>query len=607
MDQQRNLLLAIVLSLAILLFFEFYLAPQPDPDAQNGQTSEQSASQQGGQTGTPQPQGIGAPQLPGAEQPVSDSGVLSRQQALEASPRLVIETPTLSGSIALKGGRIDDLTLTQFHETVDKSSPNIDLLHPTGTLEPYFADFGWTTLDRSIPMPNAESVWETDRGTLVPGQPVTMSWDNGAGLRFERTIEIDEHYLFSITQSVVNESGQAVTLSPYGLVSRTGTPDVLGFYILHEGLFGVFDGTLKEVDYSDLQDEGTQQQSTTGGWIGITDKYWMVTLVPEQEIPVDTRFVHEARDGVDKYQTDYLYEPVTVQTGDSVQSTSRLFAGAKQVLQLDGYRDGLGIEGFDRSVDFGWFYFLTKPLFYALHYMADWTGNFGVAILLLTVGIKLVFFPLANKSYVSMAKMRKLQPQMLELRERYGEDKQRLNQEMMALYKKEGANPMSGCLPILIQIPVFFALYKVLFVTIEMRHAPFFGWVQDLSARDPTSILNGFGLMPWDVPYLGAFDIINLGIWPLLMGISMYLQQKLNPQPPDPIQAKIFLFMPLIFTFLLASFPAGLVIYWTWNNLLSILQQAVIMKRAGVPIGNHPAPTSSGSSGGGSGGGGSKS
>ena len=515
--------------------------------------------------------------------------------------RLTIETPTLRGSLSLEGGRLDDLTLTQFRQTVDPESPNIDLLHPSGTQQPYYADVGWTAVDRSLALPNAETQWRATGGPMVPGQPVTLTWDNGQGLTFERQIEVDEHYLFTITQRVSNSGSEAVSLSPYGLVSRTGTPDILGFYILHEGLLGVFDGTLKEVDYDELQDDGSIEQSTTGGWIGITDKYWLVALIPDQTQTTTTRFVHDLRNGDDKYQTDYLYESISVPAGGSAEVTSRIFAGAKQVLLLDAYRDTLGIESFDKAVDFGWFYFLTKPLFYALHYMADFAGNFGVAILLLTVAIKLVFFPLANKSYVSMAKMRKLQPEMLKLRERYAEDKQRLNQEMMALYKKEGANPMSGCLPILVQIPVFFALYKVLFVTIEMRHAPFFGWIQDLSARDPTSILNGFGLMPWDVPFLGAFDIINLGIWPLLMGISMYCQQLLNPQPPDPIQAKIFLFMPIIFTFLLATFPAGLVIYWTWNNLLSILQQAVIMKRAGVPLGRgKPATSSSGSSSSGS-------
>ncbi len=599
---QRNLLLAIVLSLAILLFFEFYLAPPPGQEPPPQQQAETM-----GQDGAPRPLDPSLPQPPGGAPAQQDDGSLSRSDAIAASPRLSIETPTLTGSIALQGGRLDDLTLTRFHETVDPTSDNIVLLHPTGSELPYYADVGWAASDRAIALPDAESQWQARGGPLVPGRTVTLTWDNGEGLRFERHLEVDENYLFTITQRVFNSGGENVTLSPYGLVSRSGTPDILGFYILHEGLLGVFEGTLKEVDYDDLQDTGKIEQSTTGGWIGITDKYWLVTLIPDQSMPVSTRFVHELRNGGDKYQTDYLYEPMVVPAGGSAEVTSRIFAGAKEVLLLDAYRDEFGVAEFDRAVDFGWFYFLTKPLFYALHFMADYSGNFGVAILLLTVAIKIVFFPLANKSYVSMAKMRKLQPEMLKLRERYAEDKQKLNQEMMALYKKEGANPMSGCLPILVQIPVFFALYKVLFVTIEMRHAPFFGWIQDLSARDPTSILNGFGLMPWDAPFLGAFDLINLGIWPLLMGISMYLQQLLNPQPPDPIQAKIFLFMPVIFTFLLASFPAGLVIYWTWNNLLSILQQAVIMKRAGVPIGRGggapPSSSSSSSSSGSSGGG----
>ena len=589
---QRNLLMAIVLSLAILLFFEFYFAPPPGQ-----QPPEQQQGEQQGAGGAPQPLDPSVPQPPGGGQAEQADLGLSREQALAAGGRLTIESPTLSGSIALDGGRLDDLTLTQFNETIDPTSDNIVLLHPSGSKQPYYADVGWATVDREVALPNAESRWQASGGPLAPGKPVTLIWDNGQGLRFERLLEIDEQYLFTITQRVFNSGERDVALSPYGLVSRTGTPEVLGFYILHEGLLGVFEGTLKEVDYDDLQDTGKIEQATTGGLIGITDKYWMVTLIPDQTRPVTTRFVHELRNGDDKYQTDYLYEAITVPAGGSTEVTSRIFAGAKQVLLLDQYGEEFGIVNFDKAVDFGWFYWLTKPLFYALHYMANMTGNFGVAILLLTVAIKIVFFPLANKSYVSMAKMRKLQPEMLKLRERYAEDKQKLNQEMMALYKKEGANPMSGCLPILIQIPVFFALYKVLFVTIEMRHAPFFGWIQDLSARDPTSILNGFGLMPWDVPFLGAFDLINLGVWPLLMGISMYLQQLLNPQPPDPIQAKIFLFMPVIFTFLLASFPAGLVIYWTWNNLLSILQQAVIMKRAGVPIGRNPTPPPAASSG----------
>jgi YidC/Oxa1 family membrane protein insertase len=580
---QRNLLLAVVLSLGILLVFEMFFAPKPPPPQE---TAEQAQT-----TGTPSPQGSpGAVAPPGSPATAGQAAGIDRSAALAASPRITIETPTLSGSITLKGARVDDLTLIKYRETVEPGSPKIKLLHPPGSARPYYVDFSWVSAQPGVALPTAETLWRAEGSVLSPGNPVTLTWDNGQGLRFEQTFTIDQHYMFSITQRVTNSGDGGVALSPYGLISRTGTPEILGFYILHEGLLGVFDNTLKEIDYDDLQDDGIIKQATTGGWLGITDKYWLVALVPDQPKTVETRFVHDARSGSDKYQTDFLYDALTVPAGASAEVTSRFFAGAKEVLLLDSYQEDLAIPRFDRAVDFGWFYFLTKPLFYGLHYVAQVVGNFGVAILILTIAIKLVFFPLANKSYNAMAKMRKLQPEMLRLREKYGEDKQRLNQEMMALYKKEGANPMSGCLPIVIQIPVFFALYKVLFVTIEMRHTPFFGWIHDLSAQDPTSVLNGFGLLPWNAPDLGPLQMLNIGIWPLLMGITMFLQQRLNPQPPDPVQAKIFLFMPIIFTFLLASFPAGLVIYWTWNNLLSIIQQAVIMRRAGVPFGNQPAP-----------------
>ncbi|MEX0758887.1 MAG: membrane protein insertase YidC, partial [Tistlia sp.] len=334
--------------------------------------------------------------------------------------------------------------------------------------------------------------------------------------------------------------GATLQVAPFGLVSRSGTPETAGFYLLHEGMVGVLDETLKEVDYDDAQDEGTVTYQSTGGWLGITDKYWMATLVPDQRRAVTGRFVHSAANGRDKYQSDFLYETDSLVEGGTLETTSRLYAGAKRATLLDDYAERYGIEKFDLAVDFGWFYFLTKPIFLALHWLYGVIGNFGVAILILTVGIKLLFFPLANKSYKSMARMRKLQPEIMKLRERFSDDKQRLNQEVMALYKREGANPISGCLPVIIQIPVFFALYKVLFVTIEMRHAPFFGWIQDLSAPDPTTVLNLFGLLPWDRPELGALDIVNLGVWPLLMGLTMFLQQRLNPQPADPIQAKIF-------------------------------------------------------------------
>ncbi|MEM7170679.1 MAG: membrane protein insertase YidC [Pseudomonadota bacterium] len=580
--EQKNLILAIALSAAILLGFQLFFAPPPPPPSQTDQTATTSDGDQIPQASIP-----GTDSTTGA----AVASNLSRQEIIDQAPHIPIKSSTLEGSISLVGGKVNNLILKKYRETIDPDSPHITLLSPNGAPHPYYADFGWTGNEGDMAKPQADTLWTTDGQELSPGIPLTLSWDNGSGLVFQRIFELDENYMFTVTQRIVNNSDRAVTLSPYGLISRTGTPEVLGFYILHEGLIGVLDDKLVEIDYDDLQDTGSESQATTGGWIGITDKYWLVALIPNQEQTVDTRFIYNGKSGVAKYQTDILYQGVTVPAGGQTNVTSRLFAGAKEVVLLDDYEETLGIKRFDLAVDFGWFYFLTKPLFYALHWLADLTGNFGVAILLLTVAIKIVFFPLANKSYRSMAAMRKLQPKMMELRERFGDDKQRLNQEMMALYKREGANPLSGCLPILVQIPVFFALYKVMFVTIEMRQAPFFGWIHDLSAPDPTSILNGFGLLPWGVPQLGLFDLLNIGVWPLAMGITMYLQQKLNPQPPDPMQAKIFLMLPIVFTFLLAQFPAGLVIYWTWNNLLSILQQAVIMKRAGVPIGRQPTTT----------------
>jgi YidC/Oxa1 family membrane protein insertase len=608
--EQKNLILAIVVSMAILLAYNF-LIERPRVEQEQARIAQQEQAQpEAGTAPAPEPDSALVPrpapggetqpqageataEAPGATAPAPSAQ--SRQVALQEEPRVAIESPLLTGSISLRGGRVDDLTLKDYHLTVDPKSPNIQLLHPLGLPNAYYADVGWVSAEAPLPLPGRDTLWQADGETLSPGNPLTLTWDNGHGLRFERNYKLGEDYLFTVSQRVVNESDQDISLAPYGLISRSGTPDVLGFYILHEGLLGVFDGTLKELDYSDLQDDGIIAQSTTGGWLGITDKYWLVALIPDQERPVDTRFLYDASSGRDKYQVDYLWENLAIPSGASVEITNRLFAGAKKVTLLDRYRDELGVTNFDRAVDFGWFYFLTKPLFYVLHYFHQLVGNFGIAILILTVIIKLIFFPLANKSYKAMAKMRKLQPEMLRLRERYGDDKQRLNQEMMTLYKKEGANPLSGCLPIVVQIPVFFALYKVLFVTIEMRHAPFFGWIEDLSAPDPTSILNGFGLLPWDVPELGALAVISIGIWPIIMGITMWAQQQLNPAPPDKTQAMIFGLMPIVFTFLLAQFPAGLVIYWTWNNLLSLLQQYVIMRRQGVPIGRGKAAKAKGS------------
>ena len=596
MIDNRNLILAIIVSVAILFGFEFFFnAPERERMAAQQAAQQEAAEAQAPAAQGSAPSSTSGVSTPGVSAPEAGAGAealgLARDEALAQSPRVTITSPTLRGSIALKGARIDDLILTQYRENIDPDSPDVELLTPPGSAMTYFADFGWSSADQSLDLPDGETLWQASRNELTPGTPVTLSWTNSQGVRFEQDIGLDENYMFTVTQRVVNHGAQGITLSPYGLISRTGHPDILGFYILHEGLIGVFDDALEEIDYSDVEDDGTQSFNSTGGWLGITDKYWMVVLVPDQQNLVDARFVHTMPGGKSKYQADFLYQGTSIPAGANYEITSHLFAGAKEYYVLDGYQETLGIPLFERAVDFGLFYFLTIPFFKALHFFAELLGNFGLSILVVTVLIKLAFFPLANKSYRSMAKMRKLQPDMVRLRERFGDDKQRLNQEMMALYKKEGANPLSGCLPIVIQIPVFFALYKVLFVSIEMRQAPFYGWIHDLSQPDPTSIFNLFGLLPWGVPDLGIFNVVNIGIWPIAMGISMVIQHRLNPQPTDPVQAKIFAWMPVIFTFLLATFPAGLVIYWTWNNTLSIIQQMVIMKRLGVPIGRQPAPS----------------
>nr|HRQ82212.1 membrane protein insertase YidC [Azospirillaceae bacterium] len=510
---------------------------------------------------------------------VADRAALLKQQA-ESGQRVRIDTPSLHGSINLVGGRLDDLTLALYRETTDPKSPEIVLFAPANTAQGYYADFGWVAESGGVKVPGPDARWTAPQGaTLKPDQPVTLTWDNGAGLVFERTFAVDKDYMFTVTQRARNASGETVRLIPYGLTARHGTPHTAGYYILHEGPLGVFDGKLDEQKYADLKSKGTVSRQSTGGWIGITDKYWLAALLPDQNQPFTGRFVHSTRGLEDRYQVDVMGAAAEVAPQAATEQTIRLFAGAKQVRLLDAYSDALGVKNFDLAIDFGWFYFLTKPFFYALDFIAAAVGNFGVAILLFTVVVKAVFFPLANKSYVSMSQMKKLGPQIQVIRERFADDKMRQNQELMALYKREKVNPVSGCLPILIQIPVFFALYKVLFVTIEMRHAPFFGWIHDLSAPDPTTIFNLFGLIPWSPP---AF--LMLGVWPIIMGVTMWAQMKLNPTPPDPIQQKIFGFMPFVFTFMLASFPAGLVIYWAWNNLLSIIQQYVIMRKQGVAI-----------------------
>jgi len=576
---QRNLIVAIVISVVVLLGFQyFYELPRLRQQQQQQATVEAARPAEA----PPAPAGVAAPPVAPGAAPATAAAAADRATALAAAPRVPIAARRLAGSISLAGGRIDDLVLTDYREGVERGSDNIVLLSPAGAANAYYADFGWVAAEPGVALPDAQTRWQADGDRLAPDSPLTLTWDNGAGLRFTRSFALDDDYLFTVTQRVENSGTTPVTLYPYGLISRTGTPKVLGFFILHEGLIGVLDGTLEEVDYDDLRDAGVQEYAGAGGWLGITDKYWLVALVPDQGDQVSGRFAHTLRADTDVYQADFRGDGVTLAPGASVEAGSRLFAGAKEVRLLDRYRDEAGIPLFDRAVDFGWFYFLTKPIFYLLDYLNGLLGNFGVAILLLTIAIKGLFFPLANKSYRAMSRMKLLAPEMTKLRDRFKEDKQRLNQEMMALYKREKVNPAAGCLPIVVQIPVFFALYKVLFVTIEMRHAPFFGWIRDLSAQDPTSILNLFGLAPWGVPDLGPLQLLSIGVWPIIMGVTMFLQQKLNPAPPDPIQARIFMMLPIVFTFMLATFPAGLVIYWAWNNVLSIAQQWVIMRRMGV-------------------------
>ncbi len=577
MSDQKNMILAIALSVVILIGFQFFAAEfglTPTPPAP--QPQQQAAGQSDATSTAPVPPSDSASptQLPA----IAAGGQIDREAALAATPRIQIRTPTIDGSISLVGARIDDVVLTQYRETLDPASDNIHLLEPTNYVRPYYAEFGWVAAPGTeIELPGPKTVWQTDGTELTPSSPVTLTWTSGQGLTFTRTIAIDDGYMFTVSDTVANDGSEARELFPYGLLSRGGTPETTGFYILHEGPLGVFDQTLTEVDYSDLAEDGGQEARSVGGWVGITDKYWLAALVPDQAADWSYNFRHSIRNQDDRYQVDYLGAAAAVPPGGEAASTTHFFAGAKRLTLLDRYEEELGVSNFDLAIDFGWFYFLTKPFFLALTWLHGIMGNFGLAILALTVVIKLVFFPLANKSYRSMAKMKELTPKLQEMREKYGDDRQRLNEEMMALYKREKVNPAAGCLPILIQIPVFFALYKVLFVSIEMRHAPFYGWIQDLSAPDPTTIFNLFGVIPWDPP-----QMLMIGAWPIIMGATMFLQQKLNPQPADPVQAKVFMFLPLLFTFLLSSFAAGLVIYWTWNNLLSILQQWVIMRRMGV-------------------------
>ncbi len=596
--EQKNLLLAIVLSAIIMVGFQWYSASQRPPQIVQTAAQKKAAATNPGTASMPNlpssgsssnsgatpsaPSSVpGAPgmavQVPGANATSAKAEALKK--ALTASPRLKIESKRVRGSISLVGAKIDDLTLKDYRETIEPGSKNISLLLPFGSTNPYYADFGWVSADTKVP--DANTVWTASNQTLTPKTPVTLSWQNSDNVKFIQELSLDENFMFTVNQRVENNSNKSATVFPFGRISRTGTPEITDFYILHEGLLGVFDGVLSEIDYSDIQESKLIQNKSKGGWIGITDKYWLTALIPDQKTAVDTRFSDQFQKNINNYQVDFRDSAQQMAPGATAQTSSKLFAGAKEAQLIVDYRDQLNITRFDLAIDWGWFEFLTKPIFFALVYFTGYLGNMGLSILLLTVLIKLAFFPLANKSYRAMSKMKLLQPEMVKLRERFKDDKARMNQEVMQLYKREKANPASGCLPILPQIPVFFALYKVVFVTIELRHAPFYGWIHDLSAADPMTPFNLFGLINWSPP-----EILAIGIWPIIMGITMFIQQKLNPPPPDPMQAKIFMFLPIMFTFMLARFPAGLVIYWAWNNALSVLQQYVIMRKAGATVGS---------------------
>ena len=553
MGDQKNLLLAILASLVVLLGFQL-LFPTKD-------VSKTNITQEMNDSFAPQPELIA--ELPKA-----------RNEIINESERISIENDFINGSINLTGARIDDIILKKYRIDLSSDSENVKFLSPKGSDKPYFAEYGWVTSNNNkIELPNANTVWKSNKSIISPEAPVVLSWDNGNGLIFKRTISIDTEYMFSIQQTIINNTSEDIILYPYGLINRTGVPKLSGLFILHEGPIGVLNDRVKELDYDDLEDDKKISEKSKKGWIGITDKYWLAALIPNQESNFEGHFQSFSRGADIKFQTSYLGPQIIIASNNQASYISQFYAGAKEVPILDKHEEN-GIPMFDRAIDFGWFYIITKPLSYLLHFFSSYMGNVGLAIIALTICIRIILFPLANKSFKSMNKMKILQPKMMEIRERFGNDKVQMQKEVMALYKKEKANPLAGCLPILLQIPVFFALYKVLTVTLEMRQAPFFGWIKDLSVPDPYSIFNIFGLIPIDLP-----SFLIIGTWPLLMGATMFLQQKLNPAPPDPIQAKVMAMLPFIFIFLFAQFAAGLVLYWTCNNILSIAQQWIIMKK----------------------------
>ncbi len=554
----KNLILAIALSALVLIVWGTLFAPPP-PTIDKEQSKIEKIDNDSD---------VSSPSIDTKE----ETKTLSRTENLKLAKRIRVENENISGSISLTGGIIDDIIFKNYNESLD-SEKKVILLNPNASGDGYYIETGWVTADKNIELPNSKTIWSViGNNKLTPNNPIVLQWENGQGIIFTKTIELDEKFLFKINQQIKNNGNNSYDFYPYAQIIRDKKPDVLGFYILHEGFIGVFDEELREEDYKDIEEKKFIANSTSG-WLGITDKYWITAIVPEKNKNFKSEFAYDK-----SYRANFIQtEPIEISPNQTISSEIRVFTAAKEVSVIDKYALDQKIDKFDLTIDWGWFYFFTKPLFFVADYFFKLTGNFGIAIILITACIRLLFFPLANYSFRSMAKMKVLQPEMVRLKELHKEDKVKLQQEMMALYKREKVNPISGCLPVLIQIPFFFAIYKMLFVTIEMRQQPFFGWIQDLSARDPTSIFNIFGLIPWDPP-----NFLMIGAWPIMMGITMYIQQKLNPTPPDPVQAKIFMFFPLFLTIILAPFPSGLVVYWTINNILTMAQQWVIIKRTKV-------------------------
>ncbi|MDA1283771.1 MAG: membrane protein insertase YidC [Proteobacteria bacterium] len=562
MENQKNLFLAIAISMVIIFGFQFLMPPEAPVEKTTTNTNVDK----------------GVDLISNLAPTITFE---NKEKVLSNSERVTFDNGKISGSINLTGAIIDDLIFLNYREFLDINSAKINFLNPVGSEDAYYLDTGWASNDKNINFPNSDSIWSANRNSLNGTNSVTLSWMNDQNITFEKSISLDENYLFNVEQKIINKSDLMFEAYPYGSSNRKGEPEMQKFFILHEGPISITDSVLKEYSYEDLRDDQKIKFSSEGGWIGITDKYWQTAIIPSQNEKITQTYSYELNQ--DTYQTNIVGTKISVASNSQISHNFKLFAGPKIVKVINEYMKEYKIKEFDRSVDFGWLYFLTKPIFNVLEFIYGYVGNFGYAIMLFTLLMRICFFPLAQQSFKSMAKMKKLAPEMKRLKEQYGDDKAGLQKEMMALYKKEKANPIAGCLPILLQIPVFFALYKVLFITIEMRHAPFIGWIHDLSAPDPLGLLTAFGLFDYDVgavPIIGGILLmINIGVWPILMGLSMFLQQKLNPQPVDKVQAKIFMFLPLVFTFVLGGFAAGLVIYWTTNNVLSMAQQYVIQRQ----------------------------